>query len=103
MLYSKVRAQRHSGLIVIPSPAGVVRLIHGDGIMTTQNPLVLNAGETAKRLGLSISTLAKMRLYGTGPVYSKLGRRVVYRLEDLERWIEQNRFQSTSEYSSKLV
>jgi len=68
-----------------------------------QNPLVFNAIQTAKRLGLSVSTLAKMRLYGTGPVYSKLGRRVVYRLEDLERWIEQNRYQSTSEYSSKQV
>ena len=31
------------------------------------------------RLGLSASTLAKMRLYGTGPAYSKLGRRVVHR------------------------
>ena len=71
--------------------------------MTMQNPLVLDAGETARRLGLSISTLAKMRLYGTGPVYSKLGRRVVYRLEDLESWIEANRFQSTSEYPAKQV
>ena len=68
-----------------------------------QNPLVLDAGETARRLGLSISTLAKMRLYGTGPVYSKLGRRVVYRLEDLESWIEANRFQSTSDYPAKQV
>jgi len=66
--------------------------------MTTDNPLVLDASETAKRLGLSISTLAKMRLYGTGPAYSKLGRRVVYRLEDLETWITANRYQSTSEY-----
>jgi len=65
--------------------------------------LVLNAPETAQRLGLSVSTLAKMRLYGTGPVYSKLGRRVVYRPEDLERWVEVNRFTSTSEYLEKTV
>ncbi len=69
--------------------------------MNTQNPLVLNTEQVAERLGLSISTLAKMRLYGTGPAYSKLGRRVVYRLEDLEAWIAANRFQSTSEYPSK--
>ncbi len=87
--------------ILIPSPAGVVRRVYGDGIMTVQNPLVLDAGETAKRLGLSVSTLAKMRLYGTGPVYSKLGRRVVYQLEDLEIWISANRFQSTSEYPAR--
>jgi len=65
------------------------------------DPLVLNAEQAAERLGLSASTLAKMRLYGTGPTYSKLGRRVVYRLEDLEAWIAANRFQSTSEYPAK--
>ncbi len=71
--------------------------------MTTEPPLVLDAPQTAQRLGLSISTLAKMRLYGTGPTYSKLGRRVVYRPEDLESWITANRFQSTSEYPAKQV
>ena len=70
--------------------------------MTTNNPLVMDTTETARRLGLSISTLAKMRLYGTGPAYSKLGRRVVYRPEELETWITANRFQSTSEYTAKL-
>jgi len=68
--------------------------------MTLQNPIVLNAEQVAERLGLSISTLAKMRLYGSGPAYSKLGRRVVYRPEDLENWINANRFGSTSEYPS---
>lgn len=69
--------------------------------MKPGNPLVLNASDTAKLLGLSTSTLAKMRLYGTGPGYSKLGRRVVYRPEELEAWIAANRFQSTSEYPDK--
>ena len=69
--------------------------------MTTKNLLVIDATESAGRLGLSTSTLAKMRLYGTGPAYSKLGRRVVYKLEDLEAWITANRFQSTSEYPAK--
>ncbi len=86
---------------MLPQPAGVVRSIYSDGIMTIQNPMVLNADQTARRLGLSISTLAKMRLYGTGPVYSKLGRRVVYQIEDLENWIKANRYQSTSEYPAK--
>lgn len=74
--------------------------MYGDGTMAIDNPLVLDATETAKRLGLSTSTLAKMRLYGTGPAFSKLGRRVVYRLVDLEAWIATNRFRSTSEYPS---
>ncbi len=68
-----------------------------------QTPIVFDARQTAKRLGLSTSTLAKMRLYGTGPSYSKLGRRVVYRPEDLDLWLEANRFQSTSQYSSPQI
>jgi hypothetical protein len=69
--------------------------------MTHKNPLVLDAHNAAAQLDLSVSTLAKMRLFGTGPAYSKLGRRVVYRMEDLEGWIEANRFKSTSEYPVK--
>lgn len=89
--------QNHS-FIIIPSPAGVVRRFDGDGPMNTNNPIVLNAGQVAEQLGLSESTLAKMRLSGGGPAYSKLGRRVVYRPEDIDAWIASNQFRSTSEY-----
>lgn len=67
--------------------------------MAHQDSLVLNATEAARQLSLSTSTLAKMRLYGTGPAYIKLGRRVLYRVEDIQVWIADNRFNSTSEYS----
>lgn len=66
--------------------------------MITQNPIVLSAVQVAERLGLSSSTLAKMRLSGNGPPYSKLGRRVVYRPEDIDAWIASKQFCSTSEY-----
>lgn len=66
--------------------------------MTTHNPIVLNAAQVAEQLGLSESTLAKMRLSGDGPPYSKLGRRVVYLPDDIDTWIASNRFRSTSEY-----
>lgn len=66
--------------------------------MNTETSIVLNARQVASRLGLSTSTLAKMRLSGGGPAYSKLGRRVAYRLQDVEDWLAANRFQSTSEY-----
>ena len=62
-----------------------------------ETPIVLNAKQMAAKLGLSASTLAKMRLYGNGPAYSKLGRRVVYDPKDVSEWIEQNRRKSTSE------
>ena len=66
--------------------------------MTTQNPLFLNAAQVAERLGISVGTLAKMRLSGAEPLYAMLGRRVVYRPEDVEAWITTNTFRSTSEY-----
>lgn len=89
-------------IVTVHSPAGVVRLILGDVPMTTKaNSNLLNAQKAADWTGLSTSTLAKLRLTGNGPTYSKLGRRVVYRLVDLETWIEAHRFNSTSEYEAK--
>ena len=84
------------------SPAGVVRLILGDAAMTTNsNSSLLDAQKAADWTGLSTSTLAKFRVSGNGPTYAKLGRRVVYRIDDLEAWVEAHRFKSTSEYGSK--
>jgi predicted DNA-binding transcriptional regulator AlpA len=57
--------------------------------------IALSAREAARLLGLSESTLAKLRLSGGGPVYSKLGSRVVYMPEDLESWVVKNRRRST--------
>ncbi len=49
-------------------------------------------------LGLSASTLAKMRLRGDGPIYSKAGPRVVvYDLADLESWLTARKRSSTSD------
>ena len=50
-------------------------------------PRCLRTPEAARFLGLSGRTLEKHRTYGTGPRYSKLGGRVVYRLDDLQAWL----------------
>ena len=47
-------------------------------------PRCLRTPEAARFVGLSIRTLERHRTYGAGPRYSKLGGRVVYRLEDLQ-------------------
>ena len=57
----------------------------------------LRTPEAARFLGLSGRTLEKHRTYGTGPRYSKLGGRVVYRLEDLQAWVERGAKDSTSD------
>jgi len=47
----------------------------------------LRTEEAAAYVGLSKSTLEKLRVTGGGPVYAALGRVVVYRLEDLDAWV----------------
>ena len=58
----------------------------------------LRVSDAARYLGLSESTLAKMRLRGDGPPYSKAGARVVvYALADLEAFLDARRRTSTSQ------
>ena len=57
----------------------------------------LRTPEAARLVGLSIRTLEKHRIYGTGPRYSKLGGRVVYRVEDLQAWADLGAKMSTSD------
>jgi hypothetical protein len=53
--------------------------------------------EAARLLSLSARTLEKYRCHGTGPVFRKLGGRVVYSIDDLEAWADQSACRSTSD------
>ena len=66
-------------------------------------PRYLRTPEAARFVGLSIRTLEKHRIYGTGPRYSKLGGRVVYRVEDLQAWVESGLKASTSDPGTATV
>jgi predicted DNA-binding transcriptional regulator AlpA len=57
----------------------------------------LTVRDAAAHLGLSISTLNKLRCTGCGPVYFKLGRAVRYDPHDLDQWLAAHRVGSTSE------
>jgi len=58
----------------------------------------LRAPQAARYIGLSASTLAKMRLRGDGPPYAKAGPRVVvYDTRDLDAWLIQRKRRSTSD------
>jgi len=59
----------------------------------------LTPQQAADLLGISKSTLAKFRLRGDGPKFLKLSKKVLYRESDLEDWIAQRVFNSTSEYA----
>jgi len=57
----------------------------------------LRTAEAAKYLGLGVSTLEKLRVFGGGPTYYKLGQKVVvYDPNDLDAWMTSNRRSSTS-------
>jgi predicted DNA-binding transcriptional regulator AlpA len=66
-------------------------------------PNVITASQAARIVGLSESTLAKLRLNGNGPVYCKLGRRVVYRPKDLEAWLESRTTRDTSDADARFL
>lgn len=54
--------------------------------------------EAARYLNMSSSWLAKRRMYGDGPEYSKAGPRiVVYDKQDLDAWLESRKRSSTSQ------
>ena len=66
-------------------------------------PRYLRTPEAARFVGLSGRTLEKHRTYGTGPVYSKLGGRVVYRIDDLQAWVNRGAKASTSDDTGQSV
>ena len=64
---------------------------------------VLTSKAAAHVVGLSESTLAKLRLNGNGPIYCKLGRRVVYRAADLENWLQSRTARDTSDADARFL
>lgn len=53
-------------------------------ITSDVSPLVIDEPSAAARLGVATGTLRNWRSQGRGPQYVRLGRRVLYRLRDLD-------------------
>ena len=62
---------------------------------------LLTNAEAAQLLGCKPQTLRKWRLEGRGPSYIRLGEaptaRVAYRLSEIETWLSEHTFKSTSQ------
>jgi predicted DNA-binding transcriptional regulator AlpA len=75
------------------------RHLGGRGMTMTSSPhverRVHDVRATANILGLSVSTLNKWRVTGDGPHFVKMGRRVAYRDDDIDRWLAERRRAST--------
>lgn len=66
-------------------------------------PRYLKTPDAAIHLGLSARTLEKHRCFGTGPVFRKLGGRIVYAIDDLEAWAALGTRRSTSDIGTGVV
>jgi excisionase family DNA binding protein len=59
---------------------------------------ILRTADAARYLSLAESTLEKLRVYGGGPTFVRLGTRAVrYRREDLDSWLAAGACRSTSD------
>ncbi len=63
--------------------------------------MLLDHVEAASSLRLAPRTLARHRADGTGPVFIRLGRRVLYHPDDIMEWAQSHRYRSTSEPTSR--
>ena len=62
---------------------------------------LLTPAEAAAYLRCSKSYLDKLRVYGGGPTFLRLGKRkILYRKPDLYLWVAERSFGSTSEYQA---
>lgn len=61
---------------------------------TERQPDLLTIAEAAELLRAPVATLRYWRHLGTGPRSFRLGRRVLYRRDDLHDWIAQQRAES---------
>jgi hypothetical protein len=57
----------------------------------------LNVLQASDYTGLSKSSLDKLRVYGGGPLYIKVGARVVYDRVDLDTWLIDRKVGNTSQ------
>jgi excisionase family DNA binding protein len=59
-----------------------------------RHPDLLTISEAAELLRTPVATLRYWRRLGTGPASFRLGRRVLYRRDDLQSWIDVQREQA---------
>lgn len=56
-------------------------------MITRTGVALLRIEQVAERTGVAVSTLRHWRAAGSGPKSARIGRRVVYRADDVEDWI----------------
>jgi excisionase family DNA binding protein len=68
----------------------------------SREPELLTITEAAELLRAPVATLRYWRHLGTGPRSFRLGRRVLYRSDDVRSWIETQRSMTPSAQSRRV-
>lgn len=65
-------------------------------MLVPSTPVYVATNEAAAYCRLSKPYLEKLRSNGGGPAFRKVGRRILYRLSDIEAWIDKHVQASTT-------
>ncbi len=63
----------------------------------------IRTAQAAEMLGVSPSTLAKWRLNGEGPAFSKAGHHLFYSIAGINDWLASRLVKSTAQYETLAV
>lgn len=71
--------------------------------MNTPRKLFLSPSELVERYNgkVTVRTLANWRSAGISPPFTKVGGRILYRLEDIEAWERNRTVSSTGDYGRR--
>jgi hypothetical protein len=64
-------------------------------------PELATPAQVAKYLHTTVNSLAQMRYLGSGPKFTKVGHRVLYRWTDVLEWLQHNTIQRTDDPRGK--
>jgi hypothetical protein len=81
----------------IPMTTTAIQAVPKLASPTINSAALLTPAETAQRLRVSLSWLAKARMRGDGPPFIKLGRAIRYSEAALLQWMKAHQHLSTSE------
>lgn len=79
---------------VIPGVVGLTMCTMDTNRLTNERRL-LRPDELASILGIPLATIYRWRSRGDGPPGIRVGRHVRYRLEDVDRWLDERRDRHT--------
>jgi excisionase family DNA binding protein len=63
----------------------------------------LTVSQAAEYVPCGVSTLNKLRVSGGGPRFIKLGGRILYDVRDIDKWMDENKHDSTSDLGRRAA